>query len=176
MMVNDHAAIIWLTGLSGAGKTTLAQSFVKCCRHNGINPLLLDGDQIRDTLGQTGFDEPSRKAHNLLVGRLAALIEGQGHLVVVSMISPYADVREEVRVLGNKYIEVFVNTPLEVCISRDIKGLYRKALDNQIQNFTGISAPYQIPENPELVLNTTQMDPDAGAQLLWEYYQSTMIH
>ncbi len=176
MMANDHAAIIWLTGLSGAGKTTIAQSFVNRCRHNGINPLLLDGDQIRDTLGQTGFDEASRKAHNLLVGRLAALIEEQGHLVVVSLISPYADVREEVRVIGMKYIEVFVNTPLEVCISRDIKGLYRKALDNQIQNFTGISAPYQIPENPELVLNTTQMDPDTGAQMLWEYYQSTIVH
>ena len=173
MTANHINAIIWLTGLSGAGKTTLAQSFVQLCKGKGINPVLLDGDQIRNTLGQTGFDELSRKAHNLIVGRLAALLEMQGHLVVVSMISPYSDVRNQVRALCRTYIEVYVNTSIEVCISRDTKGLYQKALDNQIQNFTGVSAPYQAPKNPELLLDTNHLSLEEAVQMIWECYENT---
>lgn len=163
-------AVLWLTGLSGAGKTTLAREFSELCRSKGIYPVLLDGDQIRSVTGQTGFDEAARKDHNLRVGRLAALFEQQGHLVIVSMIAPYRDIRQTVREQCECYVEVFVDTPLPVCIQRDPKGLYQKAIRNEILEFTGISAPYESPEAPEVHIDAAGKDVQECAGLLWEYY------
>lgn len=163
-------AVIWLTGLSGAGKTTVARKLAELCREKGICPVLLDGDEIRKVTGQGGFDEESRKAHNLRVGQLAALFEQQGHLVIVSMIAPYAGTRQAVREMCRCYVEVFTDTPLEVCIRRDPKGLYRKALSNEIPEFTGISAPYEAPDAPELRIDTSVNDAQECAGMIWEYY------
>lgn len=165
-----EGVVLWFTGLSGAGKTTIAKNLLELCRSRGILPVLLDGDEIRSVTGQAGFDEASRKAHNLQVGKLAALFESQGHLVIVSLISPYEDVRRQVRELCRNFVEVFVDTPLEVCIERDPKGLYRKALRNAIPEFTGISSPYETPLNPDIRVDTSKMTPQHASELIWSCY------
>lgn len=147
-------AVIFLTGLSGSGKTTIAKALVEKYKRKGIVPVLLDGDEIRKVIHQTGFDEESRKKHNLNVGYMASLLESQGTVVIVSLISPYIDTRNEIRAMCKKFIEVHVCTHIDVCIQRDPKGLYAKAIAGEIKDFTGISAPYYAPENPEVLLDT----------------------
>ncbi len=150
-------SVIWLTGLSGAGKTTIANNLIEKLKQNFITPVLLDGDEIRQAIKQYGFDEESRKQHNLSIGYLSSLFEKQGNVVVVSLISPYDDIRNEVRKMCNNFIEVYVATDLETCIKRDPKGLYKKAQAGEIKDFTGISAPYYPPYNPEIKLDTSQL-------------------
>lgn len=146
--------VIFLTGLSGSGKTTIAKSLVEKYKKKGIVPILLDGDEIRKVIHQTGFDEESRKKHNLNVGYMASLLESQGKVVIVSLISPYIDIRNEIRAMCKKFVEVYVCTDIKVCIERDPKGLYAKAIAGEIKDFTGISAPYYAPEDPEVLLDT----------------------
>jgi len=147
-------AVIFLTGLSGSGKTTIAKALVEKYKKKGVVPVLLDGDEIRKVIHQTGFDEESRKKHNLNVGYMASLLESQGKVVIVSLISPYIDTRNEIRTMCKNFIEVYVCTDIKVCIERDPKGLYAKAITGEIKDFTGISAPYYAPENPEVLLDT----------------------
>lgn len=173
-MNNRKSAVFWLTGLSGAGKTSVAHEFAALCKNNGIYSILLDGDQIRNITEQTGFDEASRKAHNLRIGRMAALFEQQGHLVIVSMISPYKNIRQAVREQCECYVEIFIDTPLTVCIQRDPKGLYQKAISKQISEFTGISAPYENPDNLELHIDADSNNIEVCAGLLWEYYRDLL--
>lgn len=170
-MGSGVGVVLWFTGLSGAGKTTIARNLLALCRSRGILPVLLDGDEIRAVTGQTGFNEAARKAHNLQVGQLAALFESQGHLVIVSLISPYEDVRQQVRKLCRNFIEIFVDTPLAVCMERDPKGLYEKALRNAIPEFTGISAPYEAPLSPDIRIHTPEMIPERASELIWDYYK-----
>jgi adenylylsulfate kinase len=146
-------AVIFLTGLSGSGKTTIARALVEKYKRKGVIPVLLDGDEIRKVIHQTGFDEESRKKHNLNVGYMASLLESQGNVVIVSLISPYIDTRKEIRAMCKKFVEVHVCTNLQVCMERDPKGLYAKAIAGEIKDFTGISAPYYAPENPEVLLD-----------------------
>ena len=127
---------------------------MKNTKKKGVTPVLLDGDEIRKVIHQTGFDEESRKKHNLNVGYMASLLESQGNVVIVSLISPYIDIRNEIRGMCKKFVEVHVNTDIKVCIERDPKGLYAKAIAGEIKDFTGISAPYYAPENPEVLLDT----------------------
>jgi adenylyl-sulfate kinase len=146
-------AVIFLTGLSGSGKTTIAKALVEKYKKKGVVPVLLDGDEIRKVIHQTGFDEESRKKHNLNVGYMASLLESQGNVVIVSLISPYIDTRNEIRAMCKRFVEVHVCTDLQVCIERDPKGLYAKAIAGEIKDFTGISAPYYAPENPEVLID-----------------------
>lgn len=150
-------AVIFLTGLSGSGKTTIAKALVEKYKKKSVVPVLLDGDEIRKVIHQTGFDEESRKKHNLNVGYMASLLESQGNVVIVSLISPYIDTRNEIRAMCKKFVEVYVCTDIKVCIERDPKGLYAKAIAGEIKDFTGISAPYYAPENPEVLLDTGVM-------------------
>jgi adenylyl-sulfate kinase len=167
----NYPAVIFLTGLSGAGKTTIAQTIIKKCKSKGVNPLLLDGDEIRNVIKLTGFDEESRKKHNLNVGYMATLLEAQGNLVIVSLISPYKDIRKQIRAMCNRFIEVYVATSLSLCIQRDPKGLYKKALIGEIKDFTGISAPYEPPEHPELVLDTATASAEECADIIINYLE-----
>lgn len=153
-----NPAVIFLTGLSGSGKTTIAKALVEKYKKKGVVPVLLDGDEIRKVIHQTGFDEESRKKHNLNVGYMASLLESQGNVVIVSLISPYIDTRNEIRTMCKKFIEVHVCTDIKVCIQRDPKGLYAKAIAGEIKDFTGISAPYYAPENPEVLLDTAVLN------------------
>ena len=147
-------AVIFLTGLSGSGKTTIAKELMKKLQQKGVLPVLLDGDEIRNVIKQTGFDEQSRKNHNLNVGYMASLLESQGNFVIVSLISPYEDTRNTIRGMCKNFKEVYVSTDIKICIERDSKGLYAKAINGEIKDFTGISAPYFPPKDPEVNIDT----------------------
>ena len=164
-------AVIWLTGLSGSGKTTIAKDLMIKLKKKSIIPVLLDGDEIRNAIKQNGFDEDSRKKHNLNVGYISSLFEKQGNVVIVSLISPYDDVRNEIRKMCNNFIEVYVSADLQTCISRDPKGLYKKALAGEIKDFTGISdsAPYYPPLNPELTIDTSKATLDESSEIIMKY-------
>jgi adenylylsulfate kinase len=162
-------AVIWLTGLSGSGKTTIANNLIDKLKNKSIVPVLLDGDEIRHAIKQHGFDEDSRKKHNLNVGYISSLFEKQGNIVVVSLISPYDDIRDEVRRMCTNFIEVYVATDLETCIKRDPKGLYKKAQAGEIKDFTGISAPYYPPTNPEIKVDTSLMSIEECSILIFNY-------
>ena len=147
-------AVIFLTGLSGSGKTTIAKELMKKLQQKGVLPVLLDGDEIRNVIKQTGFDEQSRKNHNLNVGYMASLLESQGNFVIVSLIYPYEYTRNTIRGMCKNFKEVYVSTDIKICIERDSKGLYAKAINGEIKDFTGISAPYFPPKNPEVNIDT----------------------
>ena len=147
-------SVIFLTGLSGAGKTTIAKALQQMLNNRGIVPVVLDGDEIRDATQLTKFDEQSRKKHNLSVGHMASLFESQGNMVIVALIAPYADIRNQIRKMCKHFIEVYVSTDIKVCMERDPKGLYAKAIKGEIKDFTGVSAPYFPPANPEVIVDT----------------------
>jgi adenylylsulfate kinase len=151
---NIKPCVVFLTGFSGAGKTTIALALTNELKKKELLPVLLDGDEVRAAIQLTAFDEGARKQHNRSVGALAALLEAQGHIVIVALIAPYSDVRNEIRKDCQRFIEVYVSTEIDTCIQRDTKGLYKKALAGEIKNFTGISAPYEPPANAEVTTNT----------------------
>ena len=162
-------AVIWLTGLSGSGKTTIANELMKRLKEKSVVPVILDGDEIRHAIKLQGFDEDSRKKHNLNVGYIASLFEKQGNIVIVSIISPYDDTRNEIRKMCSNFIEVYVSIALEVCIERDPKGLYKKAQLGEIKDFTGVSAPYYPPLNPEIILDTDNLNVNESASLIIDF-------
>lgn len=148
-------AVIWFTGLSGSGKSTIADDVAKELVARGHHVERLDGDSIRNLFPQTGFTRKERDEHIRRVGFLASTLEKNGVFVVASFVSPYDDSRRFVRGLCRNFIEVYVSTPLEECERRDTKGLYAKARRGEISNFTGISDPYEPPEKAEVVIDTT---------------------
>jgi adenylylsulfate kinase len=171
-MTSVTPAVIWLTGLSAAGKTTIANTLQEKFKAVQVMPELLDGDEIRKLTGETGFDEASRIRHNLRVGQMASALEKEGKIVIVALISPYAEIRKQVRNMCHHFIEVYVATDLEICIQRDPKGLYKKALAGEIKLFTGISSPYEIPRDPEIILDTQYQTVAECAGLIYDFYLS----
>lgn len=151
-------AVIWLTGLPGAGKTTLGKALSEELNKMGYPVEHLDGDNIREMFPQTGFTREERDRHIKSVGFMASRLEFHGVFVVASFISPYADAREFVRNLCIRFTEVHVSTPLEVCEQRDPKGLYARARRGEIPRFTGVNDPYEIPANPALRIDTSILD------------------
>lgn len=147
-------AVLWFTGLSGAGKSTIASGVVRELTARDIRTEYLDGDAVR-LLSPTGFSRAERDAHVTRVGFLASRLELHGVTVVCALISPYADARRYVRTLCQRFIEIHVATPLEECQRRDVKGLYARARRGEIRNLTGIDDPYEPPSCPELVIDTT---------------------
>ena len=160
-------AVIWLTGLSGAGKSTVADELAAQLQRRGWPCEQLDGDTIRAVFPQTGFSRADRDAHVRRVGYLASRLESHGVFVIASLISPYAESRDFIRGLCRNFVEVHVATPLEECERRDVKGLYAKARRGELRSFTGIDDPYEPPAAPELVLDTTALSvQEAGARVL----------
>ena len=147
--------VIWLTGLSASGKTTIAEALTDDLKTLGHRVEHLDGDLVRKMFPGTGFSREERDRHIKRVGYLAALLEKHDVCVVASFISPYREARDFVRTQCRNFIEVYVSTPLEECERRDPKGLYIKARSGEISNFTGISDPYEPPEKPEIEIDTT---------------------
>ena len=167
-------AVLWFTGLSGSGKSTIARRVVDDLRRAGNEVEDLDGDAIRGIFPQTGFTRADRDAHVRRVGYLASRLEGHGIFVVAALISPYEESRRFVRGLCANFIEIYVSTPLEECERRDIKGLYAKARRGEITGFTGIDDPYEAPVSPEVTIDTRKLSIDeAAAKVLTSLRETT---
>jgi adenylyl-sulfate kinase len=154
-MTEQAGFTIWFTGLSGAGKTTVAVALEKELRARGVKVERLDGDTVRQSLTRDlGFSKEDRDKNIERVTFVAKLLSRNGVAVLASFISPYREIRAMVRRETTNFIEVFVNAPLDVCVSRDVKGMYAKAFRGEIKEFTGVSDPYEEPDTPEITLNT----------------------
>ena len=147
--------VLWFTGLSGSGKSTIADRVAEKLRERGLKIERLDGDTVRKSLTRDlGFSERDRNENIRRVAFVAKLLSRNGVGVIASFISPYRKIRNHVREEVTNFVEVYAKCPLEICIERDPKGLYKKALNGEIENFTGVSHPYEEPENPEILLET----------------------
>lgn len=155
--MKQRGVTVWLTGLSGAGKTTLSRELEQTLRSQGYAIEVLDGDLIRQHLTKgLGFSKEDRDENIRRIGFVAQLLTRNGVIVIVSVISPYADLRQEMRHYISDFVEVYISAPLAVCEQRDVKGLYKKARAGQIQNFTGIDSPYEPPTAPDIECRTDQ--------------------
>lgn len=152
---------LWFTGLSGAGKTTLAERIDKILRARGMKVEMLDGDVVRTNLSKgLGFSKEDRDTNIKRIGFVCKILSRNGVVAIASAISPYRDVRDEVRQDIGDFVEVYVNCPLEVLVERDVKGLYKKALAGEIKNFTGVSDPYEPPLNSEVIVDSSKETPE----------------
>ena len=170
--------ILWFTGYSGSGKSTVANALEHALHEQGVHTYLLDGDNVRHGLCKDlGFSDADRVENIRRVGELSKLMVDAGLMVLTAFISPFQAERDMVRALVNdaEFIEVFLDTPLEVCEQRDPKGLYKKARAGEIKHFTGIDSDYEPPIRPEICLNTAEHSLDTSVQQLINYLQSRKI-
>ncbi len=183
-----RGCVLWFTGLSGCGKSTVANAVDRLLYERGCRTFLLDGDNVRHGLNAApallearhgaefsqrfglGFGPQDREENIRRIAEVAALMNDAGLIVITSFISPYISDRAAAReVIGDeRFVEVFIDTPIEVCEQRDPKGLYKKARAGEIQQFTGISAPYEAPQDAEMVIATEELTPEAAAHLMVE--------
>jgi adenylylsulfate kinase len=156
--LNDHNSfLIWITGLSGSGKSTVANAIEAELYKKGVHTYVLDGDNIRTGINKNLTFSPNDRHENIRrIGEIAKLFIDAGTVVIAAFISPYKVDRQQVKELvgAKNYVEVFVNTPLAICEKRDVKGLYKKARAGEIKEFTGVSAPYENPEKPDFSIDT----------------------
>jgi bifunctional enzyme CysN/CysC len=174
-MTNTTSGVVWLTGVSGAGKSTIASHLHQQVRELGVNCFVLDGDQLRLGLNRDlAYSDEGRKENVRRVAEVSRLMSDAGVLVIVALISPFTEGRRFARSLfaTGKFCEVFVDTPLAVAEERDPKGLYAKARKGDIANFTGIDSTYEAPTNPELRVETTLHSPADSAALILETVRS----
>lgn len=167
---NGHrGAIVWFTGLSGAGKSTLAHAVEEKLHQMGCHTFVLDGDNVRHGLcSDLGFSDQHRVENIRRVGEVSKLFMDAGIIVLTAFISPFRADRERVRsmVAHGDFIEIYCDSPIEICESRDVKGLYKKARAGQILKFTGITSPYEVPKNSDLIVNTGGVDLDICVQVV----------
>ncbi|PLR78711.1 adenylyl-sulfate kinase [Bacillus sp. V3-13] len=170
---NGHRSfVLWFTGLSGSGKSTLANEVDRKLFELGANSYVLDGDNVRHGLNKgLGFSKEDRVENIRRVGEVAKLFVDSGQIVLTTFISPFREDRHAVRNLFKigEFIEIYVDCPLEVCEERDPKGLYKKARKGEIRDFTGIDSPYEIPETPELAINTSLYSLEEAAATVISY-------
>ncbi|BAP17070.1 adenylyl-sulfate kinase [cyanobacterium endosymbiont of Epithemia turgida] len=160
---------IWLTGLSGAGKSTITHVLGKKLSDGGYSVEVLDGDIVRTNLTKgLGFSKEDRDTNIRRIGFVASLLTRHGVMVLVSAISPYRESRDEVRTRIGNFVEVFVNAPLDVCENRDVKGLYKRARSGEIKSFTGIDDPYECPLNPEIECRTDLESLEESVNKIWQ--------
>tara|TARA_B100001540_G_scaffold82811_1_gene74468 strand:+ start:5010 stop:5612 length:603 start_codon:yes stop_codon:yes gene_type:complete len=175
---NHKSRVLWFTGLSGSGKSTVANATEKILHDMGIHTYILDGDNVRMGLNKDlGFAPEDRTENIRRITEVSKLFVDSGSLVLTAFISPYRKDRDNARsVIGDEdFIEVFVSADLSVCESRDPKGLYKKARAGEIKGFTGIDAPYEAPENPELVVHTDRHGIEECAQIVVSYLKNNNI-
>jgi len=154
------APVLWFTGLSGSGKSTIAVRVHQELVRRGMDVEYLDGDALREVFPSTGFTREEREEHLRRTGYMAGRLAAHGVTVVASFVSPYRDSRAFIRRHCPDFVEIYVSTPLEECERRDVKGLYARARRGEIRNFTGIDDPYEPPEHPELTLDTRVLSVD----------------
>jgi adenylylsulfate kinase len=161
----DRGAVIWFTGLSGSGKTTIAHGVEDKLLEAGVPVEILDGDVVRENLSKgLGFSKEDRDTNIRRIAFVAHLLQRNGVFVITAAISPYRAVREEARVMIKDFVEVYANAPIEVCEDRDVKGLYAKARAGEIKGFTGVDDPYEPPSGPEVECRTDEETPEQSAQ------------
>jgi adenylylsulfate kinase len=161
----ERGCVIWFTGLSGSGKTTIAHLVEEKLLEAGVPVEILDGDVVRENLSKgLGFSKEDRDTNIRRIAFVAHLLQRNGTFVITAAISPYKSIRDEARAMIKDFVEVFADAPLEVCEGRDVKGLYAKARAGEIKGFTGIDDPYEAPENPEVVCDTENETVEQSAQ------------
>ena len=177
--LNGHrGCTVWLTGLSGSGKSTIAVDLEKRLLERGVRTYILDGDNIRHGLNKNlGFSPEDRTENIRRIGEVAKLFTEAGLVTLTAFISPYRADRDQVRAVMQEgdFVEVFVDCPVEVCEERDVKGLYKKARAGEIKEFTGISAPYEAPEKAELTLNTAGQSVEESAKQIMAHLEGAGI-
>jgi adenylylsulfate kinase len=168
--LGQKGLVIWMVGLSGSGKSTLASGLENKLHDNGYHTMLLDGDNLRSGINSNlSFSDSDRLENIRRAAEIAKLFAGNGTVTICSLISPTKQIRELASsVIGSKYYEVFISCPLEVCESRDVKGLYAKARKGEIKNFTGIDAPFEEPIKPNLEIKTDRYSLEESLDVLFE--------
>ncbi len=172
---------LWFTGLSGAGKTTLTNELVPQLKARGVKIEVLDGDEVRTNLSKgLGFSKEDRDTNIRRIGYVARLLSRNGVGVIVAAISPYSAVRDEVRkdveANGAAFVEVYVQASIDTLVGRDVKGLYKKAIAGEIANFTGVSDPYEAPENPEILVSSdTESVAESAAKIIDHLEENGLI-
>ena len=173
-LLNQKGVTIWLTGLSGSGKSTIAVELEHALIENRHQAYILDGDNIRHGLNKNlGFSSEDRTENIRRIGEVAKLFTDAGIITITAFISPYREDRDAVRKLLNngEFIEVYVKCPLDVCEERDTKGLYKKARAGEVKDFTGISAPYEEPLNPELTIDSSKLTVEESTRTVLNYLE-----
>ena len=168
----QQSAILWFTGLSGSGKSTIANAVEEYLHRHSIRTYILDGDNVRHGLnGDLGFSDEDRKENIRRIGEVSKLFIDAGVMVLTSFISPFVEDRRFVRniVHDHEFIEIYIDCPLELCEQRDVKGLYQKARKGEIKKFTGIDSPYEKPQNPEVVVDTSVLSIDESVGVIVDY-------
>lgn len=161
----ERGCVIWFTGLSGSGKTTIAHKVEEMLLDAGVPIEILDGDVVRENLSKgLGFSKEDRDTNIRRIAFVAHLLQRNGTFVITAAISPYRAIREEARLMIKDFVEVYADAPLEVCEGRDVKGLYAKARAGEIKGFTGIDDPYEAPAAPEVVCKTDSESVEESAQ------------
>jgi adenylylsulfate kinase len=161
----DRGAVMWFTGLSGSGKTTIAHIVEDKLLEAGVPVEILDGDVVRENLSKgLGFSKEDRDINIRRIAFVAHLLQRNGVFVITAAISPYRAIREEARAMIKDFLEIYANAPIEVCEERDVKGLYAKARAGEIKGFTGVDDPYEPPSGPEVEAKTDKETPEESAQ------------
>lgn len=164
---------LWFTGLSGAGKSTLSEHLARIFRDKQYKVEILDGDEVRTNLSKgLGFSKEDRDINIRRIGWVCNLLARNGVIAMSAAISPYSEIRSEVRRMHTNFVEVYVSCPLDTLVERDVKGLYKKALAGEIKNFTGVSDPYEPPEHPEVVVHSDTETVEQSAQAILNYLKS----
>ena len=170
-LLSSKGVVIWLTGLSGSGKSTIGRALEQLLVRHGIFAYGLDGDNIRFGLcSDLGFSPEDRTENIRRIGSVAQLFCDAGTVCICSFVSPYQKDRDAVRNrMNGRFVEVHIDCSVETCAERDPKGLYRRAMAGEIPNFTGVSAPYEAPKKPEIYIDTTSVSIDDAVQKIWDY-------
>ncbi|MBX2828869.1 MAG: adenylyl-sulfate kinase [Flavobacteriaceae bacterium] len=176
--IKGHGSfLLWFTGLSGSGKSTVANAVEKALVKKGIHTYILDGDNVRKGLNNNlSFSPEDRKENIRRIAEVANLMVDAGLITLAAFVSPYQKDRENIKqIVGEEnYVEIFVNTPIEECERRDVKGLYAKARAGEIKDFTGVNAPYEAPTAPDIEIDTSQVSVDKAVELVLNYIENKL--